>query len=249
MSAPLDAESAYQKHLPAALALAPDAVRPYHLDVDLAIVNIQTALPAIVALKSLIPSHLPKIDLVAVLAITDLAMAVKFAELRAEQAVPTQKGINEALKKARAARRLLLAATKALVESGLVPKEQLAPILDGSGSRDVAEDCVALANLLRNHEAKIAGKHALTKEQIDEAAALGSWLLMNMRTEGAPAEKAGAKPAEIDIRDRLATLLWRTHAELRKIAYYFHGDHFDEVAPPLQSRSLKRDKKGEEEPK
>jgi len=241
----IDAEAAYKTFLPAAQALSPSAVRPYRLDPDLAIVNVQTALPAIVALKNQIPSHLPQVDLPALLSIADLAVAVKFADLRAEQAVPSEKGVNESLKKARAIRRVLLSVAKGLEESSLVPHDEVEAIVKGSGNRDIAEDCVSLADLFRQHEAHLAGKHPITKDQIDEAAAVGSWLLAHMRTETSPAEKAGPKAPEVDVRDRLGTLLWNVYGDLRKVAYYFHGDGFEEIAPPLQSRSQKRVKKEE----
>ncbi|KYG02296.1 hypothetical protein BE21_55130 [Sorangium cellulosum] len=38
------------------------------------------------------------------------------------------------------------------------------------------------------------------------------------------------------MRDRLWTLLVRRYADLRKIAYYFHGDAFEDVTPKLLSR-------------
>jgi len=236
----IDAEKSYKNFLSAAQSLAPDVVRPYRLDPDLAIVNAQTSLSAVAGFKDKITEHLPKVDAAAVLSIAELAVAVKFADLRAEQAVPTEKGVVEALKKARALRRVLLSVAKGLAESGHLSHEEVDAIAKGNGNRDIAEDCVALADLFRKHEAKIVGKHPITKEQIDEAASAGSWLLAHMRTESSPAEKAGAKPAEVDIRDRLGTLLWNAHAELRKVAHYFYGENFDEVAPPLQSRSVKR---------
>lgn len=245
MTDTIDAEKSYLKFLPAAQSLAAAAVKPYRLDADLAVVNAHTALAAILPFKTQIPQHLPKVDTQAILGIAELAVAVKFAALRAEQAAPTEKGIAEALKKARALRRALLSVAKGLAETGQLSHEEVEAIVRGTGNRDIAEDNVALADLFRKHEAKIAGKHPVTKEQIDEAATTGSWLLANMRTESSPTEKAGPKPAEVDTRDRLGTLLWNAHADLRKVAHYFYGETFDDLAPPLQSRNGKRGKKDE----
>ncbi len=63
-----------------------------------------------------------------------------------------------------------------------------------------------------------------------------------MRPGNAPLAKAGPPPAAVDARNRLATLLVQRHADLRKVAHYFHGEAYEELAPALQSRSIKQDK-------
>ncbi len=242
MTISIDAQKAYEKFLPEALALAPAAITPYRLDPDLALVNVKTAHAAILPKKAEIPTHLPKVDLAALLALPELAMAVKFAALCAEQTAPSDKTVNDALAEARKLRRALLAVARGLAETGVVPQHEVEAIVSGRGSRDVAEDCVALAGLYRKHAGAIAGKHAVSDAQVEEAAATGSWLLAAMRPGNAPTAKAGPPPAAIDARNRLATLLVQRHAELRKVAHYFHGEAYEDLAPALQSRSIKQDK-------
>jgi hypothetical protein len=243
MAGTIDAAKAYEKFLPEALAIADAAVIAPRLDPDLALANVQTALAAITAKKAEIPAHLPKVDLPALLALPELAMAVKFAAMRAEQTIPSEKSVSDKLAEARKIRRALLAVARGLAETGVVPQHEVDDIASGRGARDAAEDCVALAELFRKHASAISGKHPVTPAQIDEAAAAGSWLLANMRPMNAPAEKGGPKPAAVDARDRLGTLLVQRHAELRKVAHYFYGESYEDVAPALQSRSVKREKK------
>jgi hypothetical protein len=242
MTTSLDAQKAFDKFLPEAQALAPAAILPYRLDADLAVANVKTALAAILARKADIPAHLPKVDLQALLALPELVMAVKFAALRAEQIEPSEKTVGDGLAEARKLRRSLLSVARGLAETGVVPAHEVDAIVAGRGSRDVAEDCVALAGLYRKHAAAIDGKHAVSDAQIEQAAEIGSWLLAAMRPGNAPPEKAGPLPVAIDERNRLATLLVNRHAELRKVAHYFHGDAYEDVAPSLQSRSVKREK-------
>ncbi|UQA57643.1 hypothetical protein [Polyangium aurulentum] len=242
MTISIDAQKAYDKFLPEAQALAPQALIPYRLDPDLAVINVQTALPAILAKKADIVAHLPKVDLGALLALPELAIAVKFAALRAEQAAPSEKSISRNLAEARKIRRALLSVARGLAATGLVPDHEVDAIAAGKGNRDIAEDCVALADLYRKHEAAIAGKHAVGDADVEKAASVGSWLLATMRPGNAPPEKAGPPPASVDARNRLATLLVQRHSELRKVVHYFHGEAYEDLAPSLQSRRLERDK-------
>ena len=238
----IDAQKAYDKFLPEAQALAPEALNPYRLDPDLAVVNVKAALPMIVAKKAEITAHLPKVDVAALLALPELAIAVKFAALRAEQAAPSEKIISHHLAEARKLRRVLLSVARGLAATGLVPQHEVDAIAAGKGNRDVAEDCVALADLYRKHAAAITGKHAVGEADVEQAASIGSWLLATMRPGNAPPEKAGPPPVSVDARNRLATLLVQRYSELRKVAYYFHGEAYEDLAPSLQSRSIRRDK-------
>jgi hypothetical protein len=141
---------------------------------------------------------------------------------------------------ARDRRRLLLTVAKGLAAAGLVPEGEVDAIVAGRGNRDVAEDCVSLAELFRRHGSKIAGNHPITGAQIDACAANGSWLLANMRPTNAPSEKAGPPPEAVEKRNRLATLLVRRYEDLRKVTHYFHGDDYEALAPPLMSRRVTR---------
>jgi hypothetical protein len=105
----------------------------------------------------------------------------------------------------------------------------------------MAQDCIALADLFRQHEAAIAGKHPVDTAQIDEAAAVGSWLVANLRTTNSLPEKPGAPAPEVDIRDRLGTLLVQQFQVLEKVVHYFYGKNWESLIPSLQSRVVKRE--------
>ncbi|KYF87983.1 hypothetical protein BE20_02800 [Sorangium cellulosum] len=62
------------------------------------------------------------------------------------------------------------------------------------------------------------------------------WLLDTLTPEGARRPAAKQRGEAEKMRDRLWTLLVRRYADVRKIAYYFHGDAFEDVTPKLLSR-------------
>jgi len=248
MADPIDPEKAYKKHLPAAQALTADAILPFRLDLDLALTNVATGVNVIAAHELEIPAHLPKLDLAALLALPELAVATKFAALRAEQETPGESVLQAKLSTAARLRAKLLSSAKALAEQGLIPEAEVSAIVTGRGARDRAEDCISLADLFRKHAQAIAGKHPVTAAQIDEAAEIGAFLVTHLRPTNAPKGAPAAPSPAVDIRNRLATLLVREHARLQAVAHYFHADDWEELAPPLGARSVKRQKPTEPTP-
>lgn len=237
-----DIEAFYNKHLATAQALPAASVLTARVDPDLAIVNIETAMSIVTQQANDIAQHFPKVDLVALKALPEIALATKYAALRAEQDVPAESQMAAKLSEARDLRAKLLSVAKGLVENGLVPAAEVAAIAAGSGVRDRAEDCVALAALYRNHAASIAGKHPITTETIDQAAAVGSWLVANLRPSDAPNPPHIGPKAAVEIRNRFATLLVNGHHQLQAITHYFHPFDWEERAPALGSRRASRKK-------
>ena len=240
MASPIDIEAYYNTHLPAAQALPGGSVLTTRIDADLAISSIETGMHVVIEHVNDIPAHFLKVDMTVLQALPQIALAFKYASLRAEQEVPAESHKAAKLAEARDLRRKLLTAAKALVESGLVPAAEVAAIVAGSGVRDRAEDCVALSALFRNHAAAIAGKHPITTDVIDQAAAVGSWLLANLRPTHAPNAPAAGPTAAVDIRNRFATLLIHGHNTLQAIAHYFHPFDWEERVPALGSRRVTR---------
>lgn len=242
MSGAIDIEAYYNTHLPVAQALQDERVLTSRVDPDLAIANIETAMHVFIDQKVAILLHFPKVDVPLLESLPELALALKYAALRAEQAVPAESQMAAKSSEARALRAKLLSAAKALAESGLIPHAEVAAIVAGTGSRDRAEDCVALASLFRNHGQAIAGKHPITVDMINDAATVGSWLLANMRSGDAPNAPSFGPKAEIDIRNRFATLLILGHQKLQAIAHYFFPTDWEERVPALGSRKVSRKK-------
>jgi hypothetical protein len=241
-----DAEKSFQKFLPLAQALPAEKIPPYRLDPDLAIRNVEVGMKALAEHAAEIPAHLPKVDLDALLGLKELALALKFAALQVENE-PSETERAQKIAEGWELRALLLPVAKGLVAAKLIPAQDLDPIIEGRGTRDMAEDCVALSQLFRRHEHAIAGKHAVTATQIERAAIVGTWLLGNLRVKGAPSDKVEAPSAAVDIRNRLAALLGERYQRLQAVAHYFYGNAWEAKVPALQSRSVKREK-GKAEP-
>ncbi len=240
MVQPTDAAIAYQNHLTAAQALPAEAILPYRLDVDLALANVKTAMTYFTTIESTVPSYLPKEDLAALQSISELALAVKYAAIQVEQEIPSESEVSQKTAVGWSLRSILLSVAKGLAAAGLLPADQVAAIATGRGPRDMAEDAVQLAGLFQAHAATIAGKHAVTTDQVEQAAALGAFLLQHLRPKNAPAEKGVGHSALIDARNRLATLLSRRYARLQAVAHYLAGADWEDHVPALMSRTIKK---------
>jgi hypothetical protein len=231
------ARAAYERFLPAAMALPAERVQPFRVDPDLAIINVNKAVSVLDRVRARMAEHLPKISVEELEGLPSLALAVKAAALAAEHAVveitPGQM-ISEGWK----LRATLLPVVAALAATGVIPQAVHDNIVRGRGVRDMAEDCVALSHVFRDYAAEVAGKHAADPAMIARAESVGSWLLQNLRKKHAPPESATTP--ESDIRDRMATLLGERYSNLRAVAYYFFRDDHDDHVPSLMSRRLTR---------
>ena len=245
MSNPTEAAQAYANFLPLAQAMDPADVLPYRLDAALALNNVRTAMPVLEAKQALLPEHLPKIDAALLLALPEIALATEYAALKAEQVVPGDRLMGVRLAEGWQLRNLLLSAARTLASAGLVAQAEVDHIAEGRGQRDMALDCIALADLFRKYQAIITGKHPVEPSQINEAAAVGSWLIANLRTKSTIAEKASKHPPEIEARDRIATLLVQQYHLLETVVHYFYGKNWENLIPSLQSRVVKQEPKPE----
>lgn len=241
----VEAAQAYAKYLPLAQAIVAEDIVPYRIDASLALTNVRMAMPVLVAKQHLLAEHLPKVDAALLLALPDIALATEYAALKAEHALPADKLMGPKLAEGWQLRSLLLEAARMLASAGLVKQEEVDSIAEGKGQRDMARDCLALTDLFRQNEATIAGKHPIEAAQINEAAAVGTWLVANLRTTNALPERSGLPSPEIDIRDRFGTLLVQQFQVLEKVIHYFYGKHWENLLPSLQSRVVKRETKTE----
>jgi hypothetical protein len=239
------ARAAYDKHLPAALALPADRVLPYRVEPDLAINNISRAMAVVEAFRAEIVKHLPKISVAELDGLPSLALAVKAAALAVQNEAPAV-SVTEMIAEGWELRATLMPVVAGLAATGVIPRSVYEAIASGSGTRDMAEDCVALSHVFVDHAPQVAGKHAAAAEVITRAETVGSWLLQNLRKKNAPPQSATT--AAIDIRDRMATLLVERYSNLRAVAYYFHRDAFAQHAPALMSRHRVRQRDSEAPP-
>lgn len=245
MSNQMEAAQAYAKFLPFALSVRAEDVVPFRIDARLALNNVRAAMPVLWAKADLLAEHLPKIDAALLLALPEIALATQLAASKAEHAVPSAIIMGSKLAEGWQLRSLLLGAARMLASAGLVKQQEVDIIAEGKGQRDMALDCIALANLFRTYEPTIADKHPLDAAQIDEAATVGAWLVTHLHSRPAASEKA-PPPPEIDIRDRMGTLLVQQFQVLEKVLHYFYGEHWERLIPKLQSRMVKHDDVPEE---
>jgi hypothetical protein len=236
----LEAHAAYQRFLPDAQAIASEDIIPYRLDPDLVIANVRTAMQVIAAYRSQIPKHLPRVDLHALEALPALAVALKFAAIEADRAVPTERIVSEALVEARQIRGVLLPIVAGLVATGVVPAHMYEDIVRGRGPRYIAQDCLTLSSVFTTHKEAVKDKHSADPGVIDRAAVVGSFLLEHLRPAGSAAAKSPPYPPLIDLRNRFATVLTERYRKLQIVAHYFCGDDYERVAPPLMSQRSSR---------
>jgi len=227
-----EAAQAYAKHLPSARALRPEDIVPYRIDAALALANVHLAMPVLIAKKDLLAAHLPKVDATLLLALPEIALATQYAAKQAENARPADQLLGPKLAEGWQLRALLLGAARMLASAGLFKQDDVDAIAAGRGQRDMAQDCLALAELFQRHESTILGKHPLDPAQIQEAAAVGAWLVANLRAANAPAE-------ENDIRDRMGSLLVQQFQILEKVVHYFYGKNWETLMPSLQTPIIK----------
>jgi hypothetical protein len=230
------AQEAFLFFLPQAEKLGKAEILPYNLDPVLALQNIQTGLKGIEPHRATLKKALPELPWAQVLDLPILAQAVTFA---ATQVVdrPAELGeLRAQLSEASTLRTLLLSTAGALALGGSLPPVSVEKIRRGRGAIDLASDLIELAALYRKHPAAMSAQKLVTTAHLDRAAALGTELLTRLKPKGTRVSAARSGQPDVVARDRLATLLWQRHAELRKAAYYQWGDDFERYVPALQSR-------------
>ena len=236
MSGELTAQAAFDLFLSEAKAIDASNVRPFRVDPDLASANIQTAMQFFESVKAEIPKRMPGIDVSKLASLPTLVLATQFAVSEAERMAPSEKTVRQKLSQAAGLRRKVLSALEALAANEFIPHKEVEPILEGRGPMDMAKDCVSGVALLRKYEKEIGGRNPATAETMSEAEQVGSWLMANLRVGDAPAEKAGPPSVEVDVRNRMATLLALRYEELELVAHRFEGKNWQKVVPALGSR-------------
>lgn len=229
-------QKAYEDLLPAAKAIAEEDILPFRADASIAYHNIVAGLEAITPLHNRILVELPKVNLAALQQLPEMALGVIYAVAQVDR---SSDGSTPALlEKARVSRKLLLTSAEALVAANVLPAHAVNRIREGSGGIDVAQDNIDLAALLTKHHADITGKTPVTTAQIVEAATIGTELLKRLKRKGTKSKDAAMD--EVDIRDRMWTILALGHRELRRVGFWFWMDDVDDHVPALQSRFFSR---------
>ncbi|WP_437663856.1 hypothetical protein [Sorangium sp. So ce1182] len=226
----------YKRFAPLAAELPDRDVEVCRADVRIAFANVKRGVQGACADPARIRRALPELPLDEVLALPDLGRALIFAATRVTAKPASSGEIDAKLKVVTELREPMLTLAETLAKRGLLPKDVVAEIRAGSGKYDLASDGMALAHLYEEHADALRGKHPFSREELEQLREASEWLLDTLTPEGARRPAAKQRGEAEKMRDRLWTLLVRRYADLRKIAYYFHGDAFEDVAPKLLSR-------------
>lgn len=225
---------ALAEFLAEARAVPAQDVYPLRNDPALALHNIDAGLAAIAPRETELSVLPAPFEITTMRSLRRLALALIYAAAQVDRSSPgtTRKLISRAAE----LREILLTSAVALMKTGTLPEPKVKKIMSGKGSRDLAQDCVDLAQLFRDHTAALRGKTAVTKAQIDEAANAGNELLTILQpAHGKTRISADVKNA-VDIRDRVWTLLWMKHKQhLRRAGMWLWVDDVDDHVPPLLS--------------
>jgi hypothetical protein len=216
-------------------------VRPLRADPALAYHNVDTGLEAVGPHEAALAKLPSPFDLNAMKSLRRVALGVIYASAQVDRSSPGT--IQKIFKRAAELRDVLLSAAVASMKAGVLPATKVRKIVAGRGMRDMAQDCIDLAQLFRDHAADVKGKTAITKAQIDEAARIGDQLVASLKPNRAKARVPETVKSAVDTRDRMWTLLVTRHREqLRRAGHWLWVDDVDEHVPPLLSGSSKKAK-------
>ncbi len=124
-----------------------------------------------------------------------------------------------------------------LVRRGLLPRGSLEAVSGDHGYRNTAVDLTALGNVLRDHWSVIAGKCAITAEEIDRCSVVAQMLFRNADDR----LQRVVVPAHLTLLKQQAyTYLVLAFEELRRCIEFLDRDALDRIAPSLfQGRGRK----------
>jgi hypothetical protein len=234
---PERAQEAFDKIKPLLAALRPEDLSLMNVDVPAAAALALGAHERLLELRPQIVAELPKHAVAQLDQLPTFALGAWFAHIIS---LPPETEARTAalLDEAAALRDDLLVAAEALAHRKLVDAARVSEIRSGLGNLDRANDLVALAALFTQSWSTVESKTAVTKAEIDRAAALGPELLLALGAKGIAARTA-TTPEARDQRTRAFTLLEKAYDECRRAATYlrWHEDDLEAYAPPLRQRS------------
>jgi hypothetical protein len=245
-------EKAYQSLLPKAEALPAEGLVTFRADSQLALQNIKTGLDNVLPQLDKIKQRLTTEEINTLHSLLDIAQALVFADSRVNNLLSRSDGqIAEKLAEGYRLRRILLAGAKACSYADLLTNDEakeLAKIELGQGSLDASQDCVDLAAMY-NQSAVLMENTPATKEMIQDAARVGSELVLSLRSDAAPRDNAQPEKlsSAVSTRERFWTLLVQGHELLLQAGTLLFGTKgVYQSVPKLQSREIKpRAKKSE----
>jgi hypothetical protein len=136
-------------------------------------------------------------------------------------------------------REMLLADSTALATRGLIPGDKLKDLRGPVSYSATAFDVLALATILRAHQANIVGKSALQLSDLEQAETLADRVLSAVGERAVSDQETSSAALN---RQRAFTLFVRAYDEVRRALVYlrWHEGDVDEIAPSLYSTRVGR---------
>lgn len=236
---PDTARAAFERLQPELRALPPERLVPVNVDIPTAVSLVLGVAPRLRSFREDIVRMLPHHPIQWLDRLEDIALAawwVHLHTLSVRQQDTSDDAVQRLVAEATSLRRSLLLAADALADRALIDDTPLQQIRQGQGRIDLANDLVALAALFRTAWDRIEGKTAITREDIDRAAALGMQLLAALGAQRSPSQTEATQAA--DMRVRAFSLLVHAYDENRRALTYlrWHEDDADDIAPSLFAR-------------
>jgi hypothetical protein len=225
----------YLRFHPLALALPADQVRRLEADPLVILRNVRIGVDAVQPMIDRIKAELPAVGVDPLLELPAVAGGLVYANTLVRPA--TSGEIRKVQARVKPIRKEALSAAEVFVRRGLLPAERVQEIKQLAPPIRTALKTAALADLFVEFWERLAGKHALTQEEITQLGVDGDWLAKNLTPKGARKEKAAVlQVAPREVRNRFYGLVVKRHSELRRVAAYFWGaKEADRRVPKLTS--------------
>lgn len=232
---PTEAADAFAKVKAEIDALSTEEIRPVTVEIPFAVTIALGAVPRVSALRAEIVKKAPATPIAQIDGLETYAFAAYYAHL---MSLPTPKTESETAKLVEAGRPLredLLIAAEALAHRGLLDADLIAKIRSGSGHVDLAGDLIALGALFTATWNAVESKTAVSLEEVQRAAQLGTTLLVSLSRDALPSVN---ELTAAEVRARAFTLLLRSYDECRRAVHYlrFHEGDAHDITPSLFTR-------------
>jgi hypothetical protein len=219
--------------MPASKALDVNDLATINIDVTSAIATTVGKLPGILALRDSAQA-LPGFDATVFDQLETYTLATGHAHTLYMGASSAPEAIVELNERGMNLRNTLYADAVALATRNLISGDRIGELKANIGYKNLAFDLMALAGVLRGSLDKIAGKTAITTEDLDQAELIGDQLVSAVGSR----EEAPASLADVSTqRQRNFTLFLNAYDQVRRAVTFLRwneGD-LDRIAPSLYS--------------
>ena len=226
-----NADEAYERVLPEAMALDQDALAIMNVEVPGAVITAMGALEKLPHYQADI-EKLPNLETAQLAKFSDYVLALFSAQSRYTFAITPPEQLPELLEQATLRRDVLIAEAKALVARGALNGALLNELTGTHGYKNVAFDLSGLSQVFKAAWPSIQGKTGLQRSEIDETDKLALRLTAAVAHRECSPE---AVAAATDIRQRMFTLVSDTYNQFRRAIGFLRWDHgdIDSIVPSL----------------